>query len=92
MPSPYHPPVKSPTPQARSEFLTRLAYYAMGLSIGLVMLGLWQMERRSLLARSAAEAQAQQAEMARKQAEQLGLPPPESAKPAPTPPAQPPRN
>ncbi len=61
--------------------MSRLGFYMIGVSIGLVLLGLWQMERRSLLARSQAEAQAQQAELARKQAEQLGLPAPASVQP-----------
>lgn len=82
------PPASSGGPggSARSEFLGRLAYYMMGLSIGLVLLGLWQMQRRSLVARSAEEARVQQQRTAEEQARQLGLPPP--APPEATPPAR----
>ena len=73
----------SPGPggSSRSEFLGRLAYYMMGLSIGLVLLGLWQMQRRSLVARSAEEARVQQQQTAEEQARRLGLPPPSPAEP-----------
>lgn len=60
-----------PSSKARSEFFGRLAYYMIGISIGLVMLGLWQMQRRSIIARGAATHEAQRAEAIRQQEQDI---------------------
>lgn len=50
-----------PLPSNRSDFLRRLAYFAIGLAIGLVMLGFFQNARRAEMARAAAERAASEA-------------------------------
>lgn len=59
-----------PTSTKRSDFLRRLAYFAIGLAIGLVMLGFFQQARRAEMARQ------QQERSARDAADAATLPPP----------------
>lgn len=72
-----------PLPSNRSDFLRRLAYFAIGLAIGLVMLGFLQHARRAEMAREAAERSTSEAANARttpsdvaapERPEQRGLP------------------
>ncbi len=50
-----------PPSTTKSDFLRRLAYYAIGLAIGLVMLGLFQQARRAEMAREQQERAARDA-------------------------------
>lgn len=68
---------------SRSEFFGRLAYYAIGFSIGLVFLTLWKMERRAIVARETQAAQEAHDQAVRRQAEELGTPAPVHAPPEP---------